>query len=410
MPHLVSSYDTFSIARRYGILAVPIWQMTFERRPPGGRHGRMSDQLKKLYIEPTSKCNLACTMCFRKTWIDEPFADMARDVFEKAMDTMPPGVETVFFGGMGEPLFHKDIVAMVRRAASKNCRVELLTNGTLLSKEMSADLLDAGLGKLWVSVDSFEPEGYENIRVSSSFNLIKNNIARYNFERYLRDDAAGLGIAFVAMKSNVGQLGQLAKFAFQNKVTDINISNVIPTDESSLNECLYSRLVSLELFAQNADSGYPSVSLPMMDMQFPDVREGLLGLFAADCNIEFNGVPLMRRKRYCRFVEEGNAFVRHDGDVSPCMALLHSAVTYLEGHRRIQYHHSFGNVKNERLDDIWNSGDYAGFRNRVRNFEFSPCIHCGGCDYRDDNKSDCVGNSKPTCGACLWSEGIISCP
>ncbi len=67
-------------------------------------------------------------------------------------------------------------------------------------------------------------------------------------------------------------------------------------------------------------------------------------------------------------------------------------------------------MKHERLDDIWSSRDYAEFRSRVRNFEFSPCIHCGGCDNRDDNKSDCLGNMKPTCGACLWSEGIISCP
>ncbi len=375
-----------------------------------GSRETMSDTLKKLYIEPTSNCNLACTMCFRKTWIDEPFDDMQWDVFKKAIDTMPSDVETVFFGGMGEPLFHKEIIEMIQYAASKNCRVELLTNGTLLSNEMSARLLDAGLHKLWVSVDSFEPEGYENIRQNSSFTLIKNNIAKYNNERSKREDPAGLGIAFVAMKSNVRQLGQLAKFAIEHKVNDINISNVIPTDASSLEESLYNRIVSLELYTQNVGGVYPSVNLPMMDMQQPDVREGLLGLYAADCNIEFNGVPLMRRKRYCRFVEEGNAFVRHDGDVSPCMALLHSAVTYLEEHRRIIYHHSFGNIKKQRLDEIWNSGNYTEFRARVKNFEFSPCIHCGGCDNRDDNHSDCLGNMKPTCGACLWSEGIISCP
>jgi MoaA/NifB/PqqE/SkfB family radical SAM enzyme len=158
------------------------------------------------------------------------------------------------------------------------------------------------------------------------------------------------------------------------------------------------------------DGVYPSVSLPMMDTQLSDVREGLLGLYASDSNITFNGVPLLRRKRYCKFVEEGNAFVRQDGDVSPCMALLHSGVTYLEHNKRVIWHHAFGTVKTGRLDDIWNSPDYTDFRRRVRNFEFSPCVHCGGCDNRDDNKNDCLGNLKPTCGACLWSEGIISCP
>lgn len=370
----------------------------------------MTDHLKKLYIEPTSNCNLACTMCFRKTWLNEAFSDMDGDVFNNIMDTMPETVETVFFGGMGEPLFHRDILTMVRRASSKNRRAELLTNGTLLTREMSANLLDAGLNRLWVSVDSFEPEGYATIRQNSSFALIKNNIAQFNQERFRRADAAGLGIAFVAMKSNVRQLGDLAKFAFENHIGDINISNVIPTDASSLKECLYARIISLELFTQNVDSFFPRVSLPMMDTHIPDVREGLMNLISADCNIRFNGVPLLRRKTYCKFVEEGNAFVRHDGDVSPCMALLHSAVTYLEDHERTVYHHSFGNLRTDRLDEIWNSCGYTEFRDLVRKFEFSPCIQCGGCDNRDDNKNDCLGNLKPTCGACLWSEGIISCP
>ncbi len=371
----------------------------------------MSDELKKLYIEPTSKCNLNCTMCFRKTWIDEAFADMDDEVFENTMTTMPDEVETVFFGGMGEPLFHKNIVRMVKAAASKNKRVELLTNGTLLTREMSAALLDAGLKRLWISIDSFETEGYEAIRQNSNFSLITQNITKFNLERFLRiDDEPELGIAFVAMKSSIDQLGRLAQFAIRHQVSDVNISNVIPTDEQSLEESLYNRIVSSGFMAQERDGAHPKVSLPMMDMQLPGVKESVLEILSSDSNVEFNGNSLMRRRKYCKFIEEGTSFVRHDGDVSPCMALLHSGITYLEKNKRIIYHHSFGNVRSESLTDIWNNEEYAAFRSRVKNFEFSPCVNCGGCEKRDDNKTDCLGNPKPTCGACLWAEGIISCP
>ncbi len=371
----------------------------------------MSDKLRKLYIEPTSKCNLSCTMCFRKTWIDEAFADMDDEVFENTMATMPDEVETVFFGGMGEPLFHKNIVSMVRAAASKNKRVEILTNGTLLTQEMSAALLDAGLKRLWVSVDSVETESYESIRQNSNFSLITHNISKYNLERFLRiDNEPELGFAFVAMKSNLAQLGNLARFALKHQANEINISNVIPTDEQSLQESLYNRIVSLGFLAQEKDGAHPKVSLPMMDMKLPGTKEAFLDLLSSDNMVEFNGTSLMRRRRYCKFIEEGNAFVRHDGDVSPCMALLHSGITYLENDKRIIYHHSFGNVRSESLTDIWNNEEYTQFRARVKNFEFSPCVNCGGCEKRDDNKTDCLGNPKPTCGACLWAEGIISCP
>ena len=91
--------------------------------------------LRKLYIEPTTKCNLNCKMCFRHTWFDEPICDLSLDDYKQVLATMPKTVETIFFGGMGEPLFHKDILEMIRLAAETGAEVELLTNGTLLTEK-----------------------------------------------------------------------------------------------------------------------------------------------------------------------------------------------------------------------------------------------------------------------------------
>ena len=281
-----------------------------EPRPVTNGTGKQSNELIKLYIEPTSKCNLACTMCFRKTWIDEAFADMDISTFENTMNTMPESVETVFFGGMGEPLHHKDIVYMVQSASNKGKRVELLTNGTLLSQDMVINLLDAGLSMLWVSIDAFETEGYENIRQNSNFGRIKRNITGFNIERLKRDSETQLGIAFVAMKSNINQMGRLIRFTNENNVSKVNISNVIPTDSESLKECLYNRTVSLEQYTEYTIGHYPEINMPFMDLQMPSVREGFMDLFSANCNIVLSGEPFRRRKRYCRFVEEGNAFVQ----------------------------------------------------------------------------------------------------
>ena len=130
-------------------------------------------------------------------------------MFDHCMNTMPESVETVFFGGMGEPLHHKDIIYMVQSASARGKRVELLTNGTLLSEDMVKKLLDAGLNMLWVSIDSFETEGYESIRQNSNFSLIKGNVRLFNIERFKIDSETQLGIAFVAMKSNIDQMVSL---------------------------------------------------------------------------------------------------------------------------------------------------------------------------------------------------------
>ena len=128
------------------------------------------------------------------------------------------------------------------------------------------------------------------------------------------------------------------------------------------------------------------------------------------CELSISDVPVVRKTHYCRFVQEGNCFVRYDGNVAPCMGVLHNSVTYLWQQKRKIYHYSFGNASRQRLDEIWYSDSYSQFRQRVSEFTFSPCMYCGGCELREENREDCYGNEGPTCGACLWAEGIIRCP
>ena len=118
--------------------------------------------LKKLYIEPTTKCNLNCKMCFRHTWFDEPFCDLSLEDYRRVLDTMPKTVVTIFFGGMGEPMFHRDILEMIRLAAETGAEVELLTNGTLLTEKMICGILEAGLTRLWISIDDLETDSSIN--------------------------------------------------------------------------------------------------------------------------------------------------------------------------------------------------------------------------------------------------------
>lgn len=382
----------------------------------------MSEFLKKIYIEPTSRCNLNCSMCFRNAWINEAFSDMSLEIFDKAISTMPDTADTVFFGGMGEPLYHKDIIYMVSEAAKRVKQVELLTNGTLLTPQMSAQLIEAGLTMLWVSLDSLDRTQYQNIRLNGELDSVLDNIEAFNKQRALKlgyrfadlwQDGVNpkLGIAFVAMKSNVKYLAQLPLFALVNNVSRVNISNMIPSSVDSVDEILYSGLISNEKYiANDINHTMPCFEVPLMDWNQQAVQTGMAGLMESNINIKLSNWSVQRRQGVCRFVDEGTAFVRHDGNISPCMGLLHSAHTYFLNEKRTVWHHSFGNLKTQGLKEIWESKEYSAFRNRVVNFDFSPCTRCGGCDFRLENKTDCYGNDEPTCGACLWSEGIISCP
>ena len=89
--------------------------------------------LGKVYIEPTSRCNLACRTCIRNTW-DEPMGDMDEATFHRLASQLAgfPHLESVMFGGFGEPMAHPRILEMVRAIKALGVRVEMTTNGTLL--------------------------------------------------------------------------------------------------------------------------------------------------------------------------------------------------------------------------------------------------------------------------------------
>lgn len=369
--------------------------------------------LKKLYIEPTSKCNFNCKMCFRNTWFDENFCDMSYDMFLQIVDGIPFGVQTIFFGGMGEPLFHKDILNMIQVCKEKGYKVELLTNGSLLTKKMCETLIHLRLDKLWVSLDSFQIDSDHKPQELGHPNTatIIQNIKTLNSCRYFLKSTMELGITFVVSKTNVDQLQHIPLFLDQYLVNDINISNMYPSSQNDMDDVLYKKTLALSIGSDKFGSTRPRVNIPYMDFDDEHVVAGLAGLFKKmNFNLSIGNIEVPRRSQYCRFVEEGMCFVRSDGNVSPCMALLHNGTTAILESTRTIHHHSFGSINDDTIENIWNSDDYTTFRNRVKNFEFSPCTNCGHCDFPESNLEDCFGNVKPTCGACLWAEGVLSCP
>ena len=336
---------------------------------------------------------------------------MRMETFRKAMTTMPDSVETVFFGGMGEPLAHPDIVEMVRTASALGKRVELLSNGTLLDARRTAELLDAGLDMLWLSIDALDDGRYAQIRRNSQLALVKEHIVEFNRRRARLDRTVRLGVAFVVMKSNAHELALLPYFSTYYKVNEVNISNVIPTDEHTASEVLYNNVVDWGLGDPAPMESSPRIHLPLMDWQDPAAQEGLRSLLSTSmCSVYLSGQRVSRAARHCRFIDEGMAFVKFDGHVSPCMSLLRNATLYWRQKQRETRSHFFGDLAEQGLAEIWDAPDYADFRRRVRNFEFSPCYRCSLCENWEKGLTDCFGNDAPTCGGCLWSEGVISCP
>lgn len=136
-------------------------------RPPNG----------PLYInvEATNACNLDCTTCSRDGSRKKGFMDMR--LFRSIIDQAPAsGVYEVSLFLAGESLLHKELPEMVAYTVSKGLESWLVTNGTLLTKEKSRELLAPGIDNIWVSLDGDTKEDYEALRPGADFDEVVQNV------------------------------------------------------------------------------------------------------------------------------------------------------------------------------------------------------------------------------------------
>jgi MoaA/NifB/PqqE/SkfB family radical SAM enzyme len=367
-------------------------------------------QLTKVYLEPTVECNLDCITCFRNAW-DQPAGRMTEKTFERflaGLKELSP-LPSVYFGGIGEPLYHPKTIEWIARVKQLGVKVELITNGTILNEKIARRLIDAGLDVLWVSIDGASPETYADVRLGAELPGILKNLRRFaKMRKASHFPTPEIGIAFVAMKRNIADLPKVIQLGKSVKAQYFSISNLQPATEDMQADRLY--LQTMHNIAYLQAPHLPQLSLPKMD--FNEITTpALFQTFNSQLNISFAGNNWGGANDTCNFVESGTMSIAWNGDVSPCWPLMHTHTSYLHGKPRISKKHVIGNVAEHSLADLWLDPDYVAYRERLHNFVFAPCSFCGGCDLSESNEEDCIGNTTfPVCGGCLWAQGIIQCP
>ncbi len=364
--------------------------------------------LGRLYIEPTTRCNLTCQTCIRNTWA-EPLGDMSDEVFSRIAARLGdfPHLQSVMFGGFGEPTTHSGILDMITSVHKRGLRAEMTTNGTRLDEGMIKNLFRSGLDRLWVSIDGADERNFDGIRKGAGFLDVLDGMLRLRAHNERSDRPIRLGLSFVVLRRNVADLAAMDELGRLVGADTILVSNVLPYSADMEKEMLCALTLTTDTFT--AATPKIEMRLPRIDVS-PATRETILQLLRGFGNLTLMGNPIFAETNSCRFVEGRTTFVRWDGAVAPCMGLLHGLKTFLYGYERSIKPYVLGDVTKTTLDSIWNSKEYQTFREKVRDFDFSSCHLCGGCSLLDSNEEDCFGNAFPACGGCLWAQGVIQCP
>jgi radical SAM protein with 4Fe4S-binding SPASM domain len=304
--------------------------------------------LEWLQVAVTDKCNLRCPMCTRQHGLSHSNADIPVDVLDALLDAAP---DVIYLGlqGLGEPLMHRDLPGVVkafRKRMPTHGRIAVTTNGTLLSKSLAQDLIDAGINTFTFSIDGASKEIYEDLRGGANFDQVIANI-RNTVDCVKRSDRKALWVS-ANFAMGPGNLSEVP--AFTRLVSSLALNSVY---FFHAREYPHMKLVPLDesLLTQVTN-----------DSRQIARNEGLIVRFASS---KITNPPK------CPFMT--NAYMWITGEVTPCQRMEPPGEPWPT---RI-----LGNVKGQSLKSIWNSVEAKEFRRDVLG-GYLPA-ECQGCTFCD---------------------------
>jgi len=148
-----------------------------------------------LYLFHTNHCNFKCIYCAHSlgrekmkqeyNFIPEAMSD---DVFDRTLEQMkafPNKFKFVSFTGQGEPLTNKKLPAFVAKMKEANVAktLEVITNGALLTPDMSVELIKAGIDRVKISLQGVTSQAFKTFSgVNIDFDKYIENI-RFFYKR-----------------------------------------------------------------------------------------------------------------------------------------------------------------------------------------------------------------------------------
>lgn len=290
-----------------------------------------------ILIEPSNFCNFRCVQCFQsiesETYLTKNRKLMDMQLYEEIIKQLKgwtgDKVKVLKLGMYGEPFTNTNFCEMLRLAKEADIaeRIETTTNASLLTKEVCEKLVDYGIDYIRISIYSPNQSKHEDIT--------KSNIDINEIYKAIED---------------------IQKIKKQKEVEKPFISVKMLDTYSDENEMF------LEKYKYIADEVY--IDKPHNWIEH-DEKNFIKSLYGDEIQVIEDLTKRSSNRIACPMPFTTLA-IRSNGDVSPC------CVDWL-GQTNL------GNIKVERIEDIWNSENMYEFRKMQlenRRFENESCKKC----------------------------------
>jgi len=326
----------------------------------------------------TNVCNLRCMMCGQ--WSPAGYMhdrkerlknEMGLSDWKKVVDELAAhNVDSILLRG-GEPFLFPGIIELIKYINSKNIRISIDTNGTMIVK-YAEDLVNIGNIHINISVDGLE-DIHDSVRgVKGCFKKIKEGLYFLNkLEKNSKPSICKL-LVFTISKYSIAGLGEMPDVARSMSVDTISIypyyyfpNRVGRQYEKELRQNFNCTAFSWKGF-HHESSG---VDFREFKKQYRKYLENLKGI---------------KTFPYMDFSEEDYRIWFSDptAPVGPIRCLNVERLIDIQPSGNVNFcvdfpDYTFGNVKQSTIEDLWNSREAEIFRKYRREKPFSICHRCG---------------------------------
>lgn len=325
---------------------------------------RSYPSLEWIQIEISSYCNGKCVYCphteYQKNWQNRY---LTMELFQNLIPAFAK-TNLVHLQGWGEPFTHPEFFDMLRAAKEAGCMVGTTTNGSLLSREKIEALVKEDLDLIGFSLAGID-ERNDSIRRGTSIRKTLECIDEiHKAKAKYQTDNPKIHIAYMLMRSGFDDLDKLPGFLANAGVAQAVISSL-------------SLVVNAEIEAESVFS--------LSKAEFLELKDRLLQVRADSENlgteVHFHIVSPFMEKFHCMENAAHAVVVGSDGGVFPCVMsqipVQGRNDFYFRKQKQPLKKMSFGNIKDNSLDEIWHQKEYRRFLRTYRSGK-SPsfCVNC----------------------------------
>lgn len=322
-----------------------------------------------IQINFTFRCNLRCKMCNMYETLqsfklqNRPY-ELSSKVMQKLIkEAHDMGIQQVILLG-GEPLLVPEIFKIISLVRSYNQSCTVVTNGTLLTREIIEKIFKANLDYLCISIDAATEETYSKIRGENVFSKIIDNIELLDRLKEENDrEFPRIVCNCTIMNQNLEELMDVVSLCRRLKVFKI----------------LFQPVVGVNTDQRKVDFSSPTF---IPEERFNVLDKAIDGLIRYKISSKDNFDFVTNRIKFLKLIKKYfRARVRPQK--FPCYAGYNRIQVVQEGKiyfcvSQERYEATFGDVENRNLKDMWFSEKAKFYRKLIRKCSF-PCLQLCAC-------------------------------